>query len=73
MSAERNRVTVDLDDDVATMLDRATRAPGGRRPWGLQSFKINEALRDFLTRSGYARKREQSVTPSGSKKFCQSK
>lgn len=54
--SKRPRISVDLSKypDVKTMLDRAeTAQPGTSRTWFVVS-----ALREELTRRGYARKRE---------------
>lgn len=55
---KRNIVTFEPDEDVFAMLERAITAPNGRKPWGARSFKINEVLRDGLTKQGFARKRD---------------
>lgn len=55
---KRNTVSFEPDDDVLHMLKRAITAPNGRIPWGMQTFKINEVLRDGLTKQGFARKRD---------------
>ncbi len=56
--AKRNIVTFETDDDVQVMLERAITAPNGRKPWGARSFKINDLLRQGLTREGFGRKRD---------------
>lgn len=55
---KRNLVTFGPDNDVSAMLKRAITAPNGRIPWGMQTFKINELLREGLERRGYARKQD---------------
>lgn len=54
----RNIVTLELDDDVSTMLERAITAPNGRKPYGFRTFKMNDLLRKGLRREGFARKRD---------------
>lgn len=54
---KRNIVTLELDDDVNEMLKKAITAPNGRTPWGARSFKINDLLRQGLTKER-SRKRE---------------
>jgi hypothetical protein len=54
---KRNIVTFEPDEDVRQMLDLAIKQPDGTRPWGAQSYKVNQCLRDSLTRQGYAKRR----------------
>lgn len=52
-------ITFQPEDDVKTMLARATGETKGKSaPRGIRTFIINKALREWLQKQGYSRKKE---------------
>jgi hypothetical protein len=60
-SMKRKTVTFEPSPDVRRMMERALVAVTGNRPWGMRSHIINNALREWLTARGHARKKETPI------------